>query len=48
MSAILMVFGILLVISSITILSRQNIRRLSRQRKLDLVLAKVRQVTKKV
>ena len=43
MSTILMVFCILLVLSSITFLSRQNIRRIYRQRKLDSVLAKVRQ-----
>lgn len=46
MSAIAMVFFILLVLSSITLLSRQ--RRLSRQRKLEAVLAKVKQTTDQV
>jgi len=48
MSTIFMVFCVLLLISSFTILSRQNIRRISRQRKLDSVLAKVRKVTESV
>ncbi len=48
MSTIMMVFYLLLVLSSITFLSRQNIRRHSRQRKLNSVLVKIRQVTKKV
>ncbi len=43
MSAIAMVFCTVLMLSCIVILSRQNMRKLSRQRKLQAVLAKVNQ-----
>jgi len=44
MSTIMMVSCLVLLISSFTILSRQNLRRKSRQRKINLVLEKVRNI----
>jgi len=47
MGTIIMVFGSIFVISAITFLSRQNIRRFVRQRKTSEVLTLVRQVSER-
>jgi len=47
MSTIIMVFGFIFIVSSFTFLSRQNIKRLYRQRKALAVLAQLRQVSER-
>ncbi len=45
MSTIFMVFGLIFFSCSIILLSRQNIKRSYRQRKMHAVLVQVRQLT---
>jgi len=47
MSAIFMVFGLIVVFSCITFLSRSNVNRFLRQRKTMAVLMLIRSVTDK-